>query len=330
VTTPKASAAGAGRLRRERCVGPAQRVFRHVALLYGDADAFLGRTLGFVRAGLEAGEPTLVVLRGDKLAALRAELGDPEGLFTADMAVTGANPARIIPAWRDFLDRYGGGDRAVRGVGEPVWAGRSPAEVAECQIHEALLNRAFGCDRGFELMCPYDARRLDPSLLEAARHSHAFLDTGEGPSPCQEFDRDSGSAAVFEAPLPEAVGPVEECLFGLFELAALRRYVVQTTAAAGYGPRSEEIALAVHEAAANSVRHGGGRGLLRSWTEGQSLLFEVSNRGRVVDPLVGRVAPVTDEPTGRGVWLMNQVCDLVQVRNTPRGVVVRLHVTPPV
>jgi anti-sigma regulatory factor (Ser/Thr protein kinase) len=93
----------------------------------------------------------------------------------------------------------------------------------------------------------------------------------------------------------------------------------------GVGARVEDVGLAVHEAAANSVRHGGGGGLLRTWSEGGSLVFEVRNPGRVRDPMVGRVLPPVDGACGRGLWLMNQVCDLVQVRNAPHGVVVRLH-----
>jgi hypothetical protein len=30
---------------------------------------------------------------------------------------------------------------------------------------------------------------------------------------------------------------------------------------------------------------------------------------------------------GRGVWLANQLCDLVQIRSAPRSTQVRLHIT---
>jgi hypothetical protein len=41
--------------------------------------------------------------------------------------------------------------------------------------------------------------------------------------------------------------------------------------------------------------------------------------------LVGRVRPGTDACSGRGVWLVNQLCDLVQIRSAPGGSVVRVR-----
>ena len=44
-----------------------------------------------------------------------------------------------------------------------------------------------------------------------------------------------------------------------------------------------------------------------------------------VDPLADRRPPSADRPGGRGLWMANQLCDLVQVRSFPEGSVVRLH-----
>jgi anti-sigma regulatory factor (Ser/Thr protein kinase) len=84
--------------------------------------------------------------------------------------------------------------------------------------------------------------------------------------------------------------------------------------------------LAVHELATNSLRHGGGRGTLRVWREPGALICEVSDRGRIDQPLVGRERPLGGQIGGRGLWLVNQVCDLVQIRCFPTGNAVRLHV----
>ena len=73
----------------------------------------------------------------------------------AEMDDVGTNPARIIPAWTDFVAGHEG--QAVHGIGEPIWAERSPAEVVECQRHESLLNLAFGDEVDFRLLCPYDS-----------------------------------------------------------------------------------------------------------------------------------------------------------------------------
>ena len=62
----------------------------------------------------------------------------------------------------------------LRGIGEPIWADRSPAELVECQRHEALLNLAFAGTDGFRLLCPYDAARLDRDVIEEAERTHPW------------------------------------------------------------------------------------------------------------------------------------------------------------
>jgi anti-sigma regulatory factor (Ser/Thr protein kinase) len=89
--------------------------------------------------------------------------------------------------------------------------------------------------------------------------------------------------------------------------------------------RGERLVLAVNELASNSIRHGGGRGRLLVWREADTLLCEVRDDGHIADPLAGRRRPMIEEYGGRGMWLANQLCDLVQVRSSPRGSVVRTH-----
>src|SRR5919205_298096 len=99
--------------------------FRHEALFYAGRDDFVRRTAEFLRDGVEAGEPALVVVGAAKIALLREELGDAAGSVQfADMAEVGANPARITPAWRDFVTRQAPTGRHLRGVGEPIWPER--------------------------------------------------------------------------------------------------------------------------------------------------------------------------------------------------------------
>lgn len=153
--------------------------YRHEALFYADADEFMAGTLQFLRDAVAADEPTLVVLAAPKIQALGEALnGEADQVSFADMAEVGTNPARIIPAWQQFLVEHGGKSRRLRGIGEPIWAERSAAELAECQRHEALLNVCFD-DPDFWLLCPYDTTALDPEVIEEARRNHPFL-SGRG------------------------------------------------------------------------------------------------------------------------------------------------------
>src|SRR4051812_42993977 len=94
------------------------RVFQHEALMYSGVDEFLAGTAAFLREGAAAGEPMLVVVDAAKIAMLREELGsDAEAVQFADMAGVGANPARIIPAWREVVGRPGGGGSSQKGRG---------------------------------------------------------------------------------------------------------------------------------------------------------------------------------------------------------------------
>ena len=121
---------------------PAPSGYRHDALLYAGLSDFANRTVPFIRGGIEAGEPVLVCTSAEKIDLIRAELGTAAGAVAfADMAVVGANPARIIPFWQEFVDRHTADGRSIRGIGEPIWPGRSEAELVECQRHESLLKR---------------------------------------------------------------------------------------------------------------------------------------------------------------------------------------------
>src|SRR5437764_15022473 len=95
--------------------------FQHEALFYAGIDEFLAGTTAVLREGLEHGDAMLVAVPEPRMCALRGELGgDAAGITFVDMLDVGHNPAQIIPAWREFL-RDRGGNRPVRGIGEPIW-----------------------------------------------------------------------------------------------------------------------------------------------------------------------------------------------------------------
>ena len=149
--------------------------FHHEAVFYDGERSDMDRLLPFLREGAAADEPMLVAVSPAKIRLLGDALGsDADRVTFVPMDELGRNPARIIPAWRAFADRAG--SRPVRGIGEPVWAGRSRAELDECYLHESLLNLAFADRPSFQLLCPYDTGALPAEVLQRARQSHPCVD----------------------------------------------------------------------------------------------------------------------------------------------------------
>lgn len=301
---------------------------RHEAFFYAGRQEFLDGAMSFIRDGLAADDAILVAVDAPKIDLLRAELdGDADRVRFADTAEVGANPARIIPAWRDFVSSCSAPGRRLRGIGEPIWPGRSPAELVECHRHESLLNLAFADTPDFWLLCPYDTDGLDPAVIEEAQRTHPFVVDGGIRRESPGYEGLETAAAPFSAPLPDPPALVAEFAFALDTLGALRRFVSGQASGAGLPPaRTGELLVAVTEVAGNSVRHAGGRGVLRMWQDADALICEVRDKGRIEDPLVGRERPVPGQDSNFGLWLANQFCELVQVRSFPAGSVVRLHV----
>jgi anti-sigma regulatory factor (Ser/Thr protein kinase) len=303
-----------------------QAGLRHHALIYGGTDAYVAGIVPFVRVALAADQPVLIAVRPIQTRWLEAALGeDRDRVRFLPIEEVGHNPALIISVWRDFVGENAGSP--VRGVAEPVWAERSAAALEECHRHEALLNVAFAGAVDFSLLCPYDAASLPGHVLERSAIAHRRLLEKGVSTATPEFDpgRDPFAGSLPSPPVtPEAMS------FGLSELAQVRKRVSAAAARAGFDPReAADLVIAASELAANSVVHGGGSGTLRIWRENRCLLVEVEDRGRIHEPLVGRLRPGIAQEGGRGLWLANQLCDLVQIRSGEWGTVVRLHMPAP-
>lgn len=300
--------------------------FIHEAFLYDDDQQFFDRTVPFIDEGVADGEAVLVVLDRGRIDSLRSMVssGD-ENVQFQDMAEVGLNPGRIISAWVRFVEENRKAGRRMRGIGEPIWDGRSDAELLECQRHEALLNVAFDHTPGFTLMCPYDRSALDQQVLAGAGRTHPRVMKDGGRSLLSrayeglDFDPFTGT-------LPEPSGAVEELDLSRVTLKQVRQLVADHADAAGLDDeRSGELVVAVNEAVTNTLRHAEGIGVLRLWRDDGSVTCDVVDHGWIHDPLAGRLPAGTTDQDGRGLWLINQLCDLVQIRSSETATTVRMH-----
>jgi anti-sigma regulatory factor (Ser/Thr protein kinase) len=110
------------------------------------------------------------------------------------------------------------------------------------------------------------------------------------------------------------------------DLHPVRRFVTNRAERAGLAPeRIDDLVLAISELAANTLRHTSGGGTVWVWQARGEIICQVTDRGRIIGPLARHRLPPPDLPNGQGLWLVNQVCDLVQARTGRTGTTTRLH-----
>ncbi|MDN5747954.1 MAG: sensor histidine kinase [Pseudonocardia sp.] len=303
----------------------------HQALVYSSDQELVDAAVPFLRAGAAVAASVLVVLAPHKrdlvVAALNADPGyapfgtaqvrwvDPVGWYTF--------PAHSLRRAAEFA----AGHTPAWMLGEVVWAGRSAAEVREWARYEALINVALPDTPVF---CVYDTRTLDPAVLVTAAHTHPVLRHGRGaPVLSDAFLDPVRLIARYDADaLPVPSGPTRSIDFGgAPDLSAIRRFAARRADDAGIdGSRGADLVVAVNEAATNAIEHGDGRGTVRSWTDGDRLVVEVTTLGGPeIDAFAGHLPPDPRGRRGRGMWMIRQLTDLVEIRPEHPGNSVRMH-----
>ena len=115
----------------------------------------------------------------------------------------------------------------------------------------------------------------------------------------------------------------------LDNLAELRTHVLRLAAGAGLADeRAHAFALAVHEAVANALRHGGGCGEVQVVQDDQRrLIAEVRDQGPGMDCAVTLTLPPPEVGGGRGRWLVEHLADHVDVHSDACGTRIRLEMS---
>jgi hypothetical protein len=303
----------------------AEQSYRHEAFLWHDRTDFTDGLAPFIAEGLESGEPVMVATVAEHTAWLREALGPAaDQVCFVDMAELGRNPAKIIPAWQRFIDVGAADSRPARGVGEPIWAGRQADELIECQLHEALLNVAVDPMTPFWLVCPYDAERLEQPVIDEAYRSHPVVIEADVYKGSTQYAGRAHLEAMLGSELPPLDGEPTTIPFTAKNLDRLRTFLKLEGHVAGLTVKqATDLASATHGLAGGSLRRGATGGVIRMWRQPRSVVYEVIDDTYVDDPLAGRRAPLLD--SSDCLWTANQLCDLVQLRSTRAGTIVRVH-----
>lgn len=294
----------------------------HYAAVYTSAEDYIGAVLPFLYDGLTVGDPVLVMAPTHNIDLLKARLDRSANRVTfLDTAGELRNPARLISTSHRLAKSQPG--RRIRVVGEAIWPGRTAAEIREGVRHEACVN-ILSAERAVTVFCPYDARLDAPVIEDGGRNHPHRLEGGDYRTNPKYVD--PAVTLSMRDPLPAAPAHAERMDFRRADLKAVRHVVRDRASRAGISEeRVSDLLLAVYEVATNSLAHTGGPGILRIWRDPEALLCEIFDNGHITDPLVGRVQPLGHAESGRGLWMVNQLCDLVEVRSAVAGTTIRMH-----
>lgn len=301
--------------------------FTHVAFMYATEGEYARGVAGFLRDGVDAGEPAFAAIPPARISLVEDALGPAAALVEfADVTEIGRNPAWIIPRVLAFAGRNPG--RHVRYAGEPIWPARAGAELREATRHESLINLAFA-DADVEIFCPYDTAALAPEVISDARRTHPLMVSGDGPLASTGYAEPFQIPDSCDLPLPPPPAGVRPFTY-TDSLVPVRALVSARAWEAGLpAARASDLVLAVSEVAANTLRHVRSQGTLAIWRDGGEIICEIRDDGVIADPLAGRRLPAPESGGGHGLWLVHQVCDLVEIRSGSAGTTVRMHMSLP-
>lgn len=309
----------------------------HQALVCHEGDDLVAQVGAAVHAGLAAGEETRVALAPERLGPVREWLGadaDATEFIDADVFYRRLGPL-FSGLGRELEERAGAGRPRLRLVAEPPVRAFRPAEARAHLRWEAALNVVYArCD--ISLLCLYDAQGLSEAALGDVRCTHPeLLSDGHGRRSAAFLD-----PAVFlsrrapglqAAPAGDGRGWGEGGVYALDEvrdLAGVRAAVRARAAAAGMAPAAAvDLVTAVSEIAANAIAYADAPRTLRVAVQDGVLVCRVRDAGPGIGaPFAGFLTPTASAEAGRGIWLANQLVDVVEIASGPAGTEVILEV----
>ncbi|MFF5228126.1 ATP-binding protein [Dactylosporangium sp. NPDC000521] len=113
--------------------------------------------------------------------------------------------------------------------------------------------------------------------------------------------------------------------FTIDGLRRVRDLVEQTSRVAGVSASNVPgLVIAVSELAANAVRHGGGSGRIVVEQTDEGVRVEVSDHGPGLPEHLSQDLPSPEAVSGRGLWMVRNLCRDLHITSSACGVTVRL------
>ena len=303
----------------------------HEASIYASDSELRDTALPFLSDGLDAHEPTYVILGPDGADLVRRELGEAEGLHYILASEVYVNPAMTVQGYRDVLTaEVAAGAEQIRFITEVPHPGTGSAWDWWGR-YEAAVNEIFA-NLPVWAICTYDERTTPGHVLQEVLRTHPYLARPGGEHTANEGYE---SPATFLAQRARPyIDPLEagEPLVELTDpsLIEARRAAVAVTQPL-FGPETaDNLALAVSEVVANAHRHGRSPVVLRLWSGPERIVATIKDSGRGIHDATIGLAPVDpDQSGGRGLWIANQLCDHLAITRSHDGFLIRLVVGSP-
>lgn len=301
----------------------------HDAFVFSDDGEYVASMAPFVREGVDRGETVVAVTLPSNLALLHDELGTD--VTERVRAIDARNwyehpPATVAGYSRLFRDALRSGAPGLRVIGE-VQFGMSDAQHDAWLCYESALNRVFA-DLPAWVVCPYDTRLLPGDVVDGASATHPFVADGNGRFASDRYADPETFVSARQSidGLPARRPDIDIGLdAGVAEIR--RRVTALTRASTADEVLADQFVVAANEIATNAILHGGGRGRVRMWADGNELVCVVSDAGPGLDDvLAGFEPPASERVGGRGLWIARQLCDAVHLGRAPEGgLAVALH-----
>lgn len=298
--------------------------FQHEALIFGSDEEYLAAAVPFLRAGLEAGDPTLLSVSQRHRELLDGELGADAAEVIVLAADEYSQPFSTIRFNRIMVrDYFEAGATRVRMLGA-VPHGEGPDAWHEWACYEAAINHVYATLPVWG-MCPYDTRDTTDEVLVDVGRTHPRLAGAVGDN--ADYVNPAEFVAARDRGDPD---PLEEdaSVLDLDDPSPreARRHAAALAAGAGLDRAEVEgLEVAVGEIVTNASVHGEPPVTVRGWQGAGRVLVSVRDRGSgPADPFAGYLPGNLMGEGGFGLNLAYQLCRHVSLAADPDGFTVRM------
>ena len=301
----------------------------HTALTYRSTDELVGVLVPLVGKWLSGRDRVIVSSGPSRMHLLRCGLGaDAELVRWCDTSRWVPHPARRLRAIHEIVEddrRLGHGQ--VRFVGEHPFPSGMPELVTEWERFDAALNDALA-GAPLTVVCAFDLTTVPAPVLEHVAGAHPML--GVDPAlPSSAYRRPADLPGVLSAlpPLPADVSH----LGGQVSPARARSLVRDALGGGGADALAssavDDLVVAVTELVTNAWQAGAGSIDVWCWQRRGEMGVQVDDDGPGLRaPLAGYQRPSPGAPGGRGLWIVRQLVDLVEIAFDGTGTSVRARI----